>query len=341
MHAAVRSSALVWGAVGVALIALVGTLRFEANAEGATSPMIADRARLSEAPAGAQINFRSWREVIGEPPPSSCESRQFGGSAAYSGGSRTCQRALGVLHLVDDDVSSGGSRGGSSSRTITLESATPLLGRCEVSASGHDYSTPAPYPSSWSRSGDLLYAHDPHRDLHGYRCVASTERGPVTQWTLWIYAPDAETLRGLRDVWKTSRPLVPYARLAAALLLVCATVVVARQARRDRLDALPWQEAKRGADGVLRLGEDVVQTPTADAAVTKADAVCVVVADEQDSGIYRTAATVTAVRVRVGSHDVHQRAGRWARRRSAVVAVALAAASVASSAWLIVLSLRR
>ncbi len=333
MHAAVRSGALVGGAVGVALIALVGTLRFEASAEGANSPAPMNQPWIVQIPTEPHVSFRPWREVIGEPSLSSCERSDVPDRSS----STTCSRMLGALSLIDH---SHGSSGGTF-RWLMLGHPTRSVGQCELSSIGHQRLGSHSPPFSWSRSGDLLYAHDPRRDLHGYRCVASTERGPVTEWTLWIYAPDAERLRGLSDVWSASRPLVPYARLAAALLLVCATIIMARQVRRDRLDALPWREAKRGADGVLRLGEDVVQTPTADAAVTKADAVCVVVADEQDSGIYRTAATVTAVRVRVGSHDVHQRAGRWARRRSAVVAVALAAASVAASAWLIVLSLRR
>jgi len=189
-----------------------------------------------------------------------------------------------------------------------------------------------PRQNAWSRSGDLLYAYDPHRDLHGYRCV-----GPETQWTLWLYGPDSQVAK----VWRASSPLVPYARLAAAILLVCATVVVARRARRDHIEALPWQEAKRGADGVLRLGEAVVQTPTGDDAVAKADTVCVMVADAQENGTYRTGATVTALHTRVGSRDQLQQAQRRAHRVSTVAVVALTAASVAASAWLIVLSLRQ
>jgi len=72
--------------------------------------------------------------------------------------------------------------------------------------------------------------------------------------------------------------------------------------------------------------------------VTKADTVCVVVADAQETGTYRTGATVTALHTRVGSRDKLQWATQRAHRVSTVAVVVLPTASVASSAWRIALS---
>ncbi len=219
MRTTVWSNVIGCGCIGITLVALLGTLRFEASSNVVTSPVIADRVWRFEESTAPRVGYRSWREMIGEPSPSSCESRQLGGSIHHSESSTTCRRTLGVLQLVDEQSSSGGYYGGSrSSRTLTLEGATTALGRCEVYQGYYDDNTPPPDQRSWSRSGDLLYAHDPRRDLHGYRWA-----GAATHWTLWFYGPNARVAK----VWR-ARPWVPYARLAAALLLACATVVVVR-----------------------------------------------------------------------------------------------------------------
>ncbi len=333
MHVAVWSRAVVVGSIGVALVAMLGTLCFEASADSASSPTFGDRAWLAEADDVPLDRYRSWREVIGEPSPSECDHQGTSGSAHYHDDVTTCRGTLGLLRFVDTRFSSGGTHGGGSSRALTLERSSEP---CEVSWSRTDFGVPSPYQSSWGGGGDLLYAHDRIRDLHRYRCVISGGRNASVPWTLSIYGPGSRVAAR----WRASRPLVPYERLGAVALLVLAMAILARQERRNRSSALAWQEATRGTDGVLRLGEVAVQTGVGDDCVTTAAAVCVVVPEEPETGIYRAAATVTPTHARVGSLDALRREHRRDCRVSAIAVVGFAAASLVLSAWLIAVSLR-
>jgi len=225
MDTTVRPGALGGGCVAIAWIALVGTLRFEASTQGRISSQFTEESWRFEGSAEPLVGYRSWREVIGEPSPASCENPGNRPSVFMVTRDRKCRRMLGALPLLDHTYSSSGwNRGEVTDRVLVLEGATNAVGRCIIARSGY---TPANgfHGPEWSNEGaDLLYAHDPHRDLHGYRCA----RGPTTLWTLWVYGPNAR----MAKVWRASRPLVPHARLVAAFLLVCATVVVARRAQR-------------------------------------------------------------------------------------------------------------
>lgn len=321
-----RPRALALLALGAALAALQGTGRFEALAEVASSPTFRGGfAQASDAPlAHYQPWSRSARAV-----ENGCYSRDSGYSAHYHSTFSECRWILGPLVVFSVSTSSGG-HGNDSSETVALD-ALPAGGAppsCELSASHSDGpEVPAEFRRPWQRSGELLYAHDGPRGLHGYRCVSTTAGASTVQWTYLVRSPEPWRVA----VWERSRPLVPSLRGVAAALLLAAAAVARAWLLRERVFERSWREARRGADGVLRLGEVTVRAPGHDGDA----AVCVVVPDGAETATYRSAAEVVATHHRAGTLDaLRAQRQRW-RRYGVGAVVSLSAASVAASAALL------
>lgn len=319
-------------ALALAGVALWATTRVSATAPPSV-PVEKRVTRATNAEAALVTNYRPYEERVPPRSDDEHENISLGGTPAYHGGVHVRRTRHGSARLIVSDSWSSGHSSSESTKAVTV--VHPLLKTtvdepgltCSLNRRHAAHSVPYPFPSVSEERGALLYGYSLRGRVHGYRCVSGEGFGARTVWTFAFREPEADARAVRSGVW---RRVDAAARPVAAVLFALGIVAVVT-GRRRAFEALRWREARRGSDGVVRVGDEAVRVITRDRRVTSARELCVVIAERgaRDAGPYRRGGERSATHVRVGSlADLHA----WTRRREKLSTTAVFALGVLSFA---------